>query len=170
MRDWNLQSGSRKSTASEAPFADGQRVRSVLVLDGEEGLRRLDFHLEETVELGEARPVAQWIRVFRSNEAEREMAREAVNSAEELFFRLSDGEAGTPGDGETEEVRGVLRFLLALHLERKRVLRPVGRISEGGVQRYRHPKRGVEIEVAAVDLDGELVRKTEGHLDALLVQ
>ncbi len=168
MQEWNLQSGSRKSTSTEQPFVDGQRVRSVLCLVEKEGLVRLDFHPDEVLALGEARPIAQWLRTFRSNEAERELAREAVETADDLFDQLMD-DPGEEGDAESKEIRKVLRFILALHLERKRVLRPLGRIAPDGTQVYRHPKKNREYTVEAAGLRPELMRKIEDQMDFILI-
>ena len=169
MHEWTLQSGSRKSTSTEKPFDDGQQVRSVLCLDEEGGLRRLDFHPDEEVPSEGVRPVARWLRVFRSNETEREMEREAVQTAEELFVRLMEEEdAETDGDEEAVATRGVLRFLLALHLERKRVLRPVGRPEVDRTQLYRNPKADTEYRVPAVELDAGRLRGMEDQLAGIL--
>tara|TARA_R100000027_G_scaffold66167_2_gene61625 strand:- start:14213 stop:14719 length:507 start_codon:yes stop_codon:yes gene_type:complete len=168
MQEWSLQSGSRKSTRTEKPFSDGQQVRSVLIVAEKEGLLRLDFHPDEEMDLGESRLVAQWLRTFRSNEAEREVAREAVATADELFDQMmneeDDGE-----DSERAEVRATLCFLLALHLERKRVLRPKGRVGSDGFQVYRHPKKDCEYRVAAVELRPKLIQQIEDQLDFMLI-
>lgn len=168
MQEWSLQSGSRKSTGSEKPFTDGQQVRSILVVAEKEGLLRLDFHPDEEFDAGESRPVAQWLRTFRSNEAEREVAREAVATADELLEQLMSEEEGDE-DAQRAEAREVLCFLLALHLERKRVLRPVGRVGKDGVQVYRHPKKDREYRVPSVELRAELIRQIEDQLDFMLI-
>ena len=171
MQEWNLQSGSRKSTGSQELFTDGQKVRSILCIVESEGIVRLDFDLEEEVDLGEARPVAQWLRTFRSNEAEKEIAREAVETADDLFDQLmnpSSSEEEETGDDEQQEVLQILRCLLALHLERKRVLRPKGRVRPDGFQIYRHPKRDRDYEVQSVDLRPDLIQKIENQLDFVL--
>lgn len=169
MQEWSLQSGSRKSTGTEQPFSDGQRVRSVLCVSETEGLLRLDFDLEEELQLDGTQPIAQWIRTFRSNEAERELAREAVETADELFDQLINDSGEEGEDAEQGEIRRVLCFLLALHLERKRVIRPVGRIRADGSQVYRHPKKDRQYEVGAVGLRPELIRKIEDQLDQVLL-
>jgi len=169
MQEWALQSGSRKSTRSEELFQDGQQVRSVLCLSEGEGLVRLDFLPEEELDLGEARPIAQWLRTFRSNEAEKELAREAVEGADDLFEQLMGGEDPEEEADQSREIRAMLCYLLALHLERKRVLRPIGRIRTDGIQVYRHPKKDREYEVAAVELRVDLIRQIEDQLDFILL-
>ncbi|MET3873694.1 hypothetical protein J3R74_003564 [Puniceicoccus vermicola] len=169
MQEWSLQSGSRKSTGSEQPFTDGQQVRSVLCIVEKEGLIRLDFDPDEELNLGEARPIAQWLRTFRSNEAEKEVAREAVETADDLFDQMMNDTPEGDEDLEREEIRGVLCFILALHLERKRVLRPTGRIAEDGTQTYRHPKKDREYEVRAVEVRPDLIQKIEDQLDFVLI-
>ncbi|MGE9290503.1 MAG: hypothetical protein ACQKBT_05915 [Puniceicoccales bacterium] len=171
MQEWSLQSGSRKSTKSEQPFNDGQQVRSVLCVVEKEGLVRLDFDPDEEFQLGEARPIAQWIRTFRSNEAEKEIAREAVETADDLFDQMMNAstEEGEEPDPERDEVREVLCFILALHLERKRVLRPLGRIAVDGTQSYRHPKKDREYTVKGVIVRPDLIQKIEDQLDFVLL-
>ncbi|MEM0967619.1 MAG: hypothetical protein AAGJ81_15840 [Verrucomicrobiota bacterium] len=166
MHEWHLQQGSRKSTTSEEPFLEGQTVRSVLC-HSEDGLVRLDFNPEEEVSLKDYRPIAQWLRLFRSNQSERETARAAVESADELFDQMMSGLQPDSQD-EEHETKAALRFLLALHLERKRVLRPVGRPEADGVQVYRHPKRNRRYEVKPVIMEGNLLRKLKGNLDVIL--
>lgn len=170
MQEWNVQGGSRRSASSEQPFEDGQSVRSVLCLVEDGGLARMDFALGDPVELGGAQPVAQWIRTFRSNEAEREIEREAVQSVEDLFVQLAEEDAAGEREGSdeaarAEEVRAALRFLLALHLERKRVLRPVGRIAPDGSQLYRHPKRDAEYRIGPAGISPELFARIEEQLE-----
>lgn len=152
------------------PFADGQRVRSVLCVVESQGLVRLDFDPEEDFDLGESRPIAQWLRTFRSNDAEKETAREAVETADDLFDQLMAEDAeDEPGDEHAEEIRKALRCILALHLERKRVLRPLGRIGQDGMQTYRHPKKDRQYEVAVVELRPDLIREIEDQLDFILI-
>ena len=170
MHEWTLQSGSRKSTSTEKPFNDGQKVRSILCLDEEGALRRLDFHPEETVPLEGVRPVARWVRVFRSNETERELEREAIQTSEELFLSLMEEGDGTGEEDSPEAAatRGILRFLLALQLERKRVLRRVGRMEVDGTQCYRHPKTNTEYQVPVADLEAERLRAMKEQLGEVL--
>jgi len=168
MQEWSLQTGSRKSTGSDEPFIDGQKVRSVLCILEGEGLVRLDFNPEEEIRLGNASPIAQWLRTFRSNEAEKELAREAIESADDLFDQMMAQESSNDEAEEQEEIRNVLCFLLALHLERKRVLRPIGRVQANGAQMYRHPKKNCQYEVQAVGLRPELIRSIEKQLDLVL--
>jgi hypothetical protein len=131
-------------------------------------LIRLDFNPDEELNLGEGRPIAQWLRTFRSNEAEKEIAREAVETADDLFDQMMIGETDGEEDAEREEVRGALCFILALHLERKRVLRPMGRVAADGAQVYRHPKKDREYVVKAVGLRADLIQKIEDQLDFIL--
>jgi len=101
---------------------------------------------------------------------------ERVAGAEEFFVQLVEGDAlsgesgaDAPAAEEVEEVRSVLKFLLALHLERKRVLRPQGRISSDGSQVYRHGKRDREYRIYPVEVDAEMFRRIEEQLDLVLV-
>jgi hypothetical protein len=52
-----------------------------------------------------------------------------------------------------------LQHLLALLLERKRILRSLGIRAKDGLQRYRHAKLDREFEVPVLEVDGKLMEK-----------
>jgi len=142
--DWQVRPSSRESQLSGATFAPGSRVRSVLWRDGAGEWQRLDG-LESEPMTPPPGPVAGWwVREIRSGkdpEAERRRLWQA--SAEELFLNF--------GDEAAEEEAAAVRYLLALQLERKRRLRPVGR-SRNGIQEYRHPRSGRHFRVPVINL------------------
>jgi hypothetical protein len=101
----------------------------------------------EELQLPEA-VLCQWSHRMREPAvSEAEARRAALQSAEEVFLSLyEDGQ-----DGEAGAARDQLKFFLALQLERKRVLRPLG----GG--HYRHVPSKREFTVPQLELTPELV-------------
>ena len=83
-------------------------------------------------------------------------------TTEELFLSLFE-ESGAEG----EEDRAVLKQLLALMLERKRVIKRVGPSTQG-VQRYRHPKQDREYDVPMDDLNPEKLVRIQEQLQLLV--
>ena len=152
MMDWQIKSFGRKSVVSGTEFTEGDRVVSIVYADPspEGGVGRADL-LEAEVD-GFDLPGTQlgrWTRVFKDDAEEGADAAQQVESAEELLFSLvgSAAEAAADDDGRA------LAHLLALMLERKRVLKAVGGRPAGGVQRYRHRGQDREIDVPVVDIE-----------------
>ena len=72
-------------------------------------------------------------------------------------------------EGVSTDLLELTGFSVALHLERKRVLRPKGRVGSDGFQVYRHPKKDCEYRVAAVELRPKLIQQIEDQLDFMLI-
>jgi hypothetical protein len=62
-----------------------------------------------------------------------------------------------------------LKHLLALLLERKRILRAVGKRCRSGTQRYLHIASRAEYEVPVIEIDLALLTQIQSRLDALIV-
>ena len=77
-------------------------------------------------------------------------------SAEDFFFSLYENE-----QPEAEEESDMLKHLLSLMLERKRVLRAVGERQNKDEQRYLHVKTKRDLTVPIVDISTELMLKIE---------
>ena len=86
----------------------------------------------------------------------------AIAGSEDFFISLYDDEAV-----EVEQ-KDVLKQMLALLLERKRILRPKGR-PEGGFQLYLHPSSKREFLVPQKELSEELVFNIQSQINAFLV-
>ena len=87
---------------------------------------------------------------------------QAVKTAEDLFLSLY-AEGADPS-----EERATLKSLLALMLERKRILKPRGKALEGKPQQYFLVKTKETFEIPAVDLTAEAVRKIQEQLWAVI--
>ncbi len=156
MTDWQLQPPQRRCTVSGETLIEGDRVACFLIQGASGDLTRADVRAahEETFR-PEGVILGRWSRVIPSRQDEARAARrDALANHEELFRSLFSGPALPPGqitDTVTEpgpqnasqfsEVRDALQQVLALLLERQRLLKEVDRVGESTV-RYRHTKTG----------------------------
>ena len=157
--DWTIKSLSRTSFASGQTFTPGEKVTCV-IFRGPEGLQRADLSDAESREWqppGEV--LGRWSRKAEDESAAAKR-RLALASAEEVFlaFQQEPGGAGPDKD--------LLLQLLALMLERKRVLRPQGRPVDGR-QRYWHPRLQQEFSVPHQTLTPELLSALREQLHHL---
>lgn len=172
MLEWQINSCSRKSDLSGEAFADGDPLTCLLVVESGGDLQRVTLARHEEWPPRASRPIARWSRIFRQDESRREEVLETVQETSELFFALleneTDAATGDESVEEAETAREALIHLLALFLERKRVLRPVGRISTDGVQVYRHPPSGRTLSVTVRDISPAIVERYRSQIDHLL--
>jgi hypothetical protein len=142
--DWAIKSLARASFLSGKAFVPGEKVTCV-IFRGADGLLRAD--LDEADAAGWQAPgevLGRWSRKAE-DESEAAKRRSALASAEEVFLAFVQ-EPGGAG-----EEKDLLLQLLALLLERKRILRPQGKPA-GGRQRYLHPRLQQEFSVPCHDL------------------
>jgi len=159
MTDWPIKSLARTSFVSGRVFALGEQVSSV-IYRGAEGLQRADLGVEEAE--GWQAPgevLGRWVREVEDEDAAAQR-RQALSTAEEMFLALAQESGGAGPDKE------MLMQFLALQLERKRVVRPVGRAT-GGRQRYLHVKTQQEFSVAQAELSAEGVAALQKQLHHL---
>ena len=158
--DWQIKTMAGKSFASETEFKPGDTVISLIFKDMAEGvLARVDILSSEleTFELGGPR-LGQWKRIIKEDGTGDLAPQEQILAAEDLFLSLFEDEEESEAAVEDSE-RLALQHLLALLLERKRVLRSMGVRAKEGLQRYRHPKLDREFEVPVVEVSSELMDK-----------
>ncbi len=149
--DWTTKPLARVSSLSGQPFNEGDRVVSLLRRDGElfERLDYLESELTaETMPGGEI--LGRWNRVVKPAPASQKQAREQeLAGAEEMFLALVADE-----QAEEDPDRLALLQMLALTLERRRVLKALGQ-AQDGVQPYLHLPTKTEMSVQVVDLTPE---------------
>ncbi|MGE9292651.1 hypothetical protein [Ruficoccus sp. ZRK36] len=162
--DWQFKPPARESTVSGEAFSEGEIVVCILHLDEERQLQRTDLREAEAEEFSAPGGVlGRWRREVKTpNEEAKEARRQLMATTEELFISLYE-----ENDAEGEEDRAVLKQLLGLMLERKRILRRVGPMADG-VQRYRHPKQDREYDVPMGDLDPEKLTRVQEQLQLLV--
>ena len=164
--DWQIKTLSRKSTLTGKNFEPGDRAVCLVFKDGSsEELGRADL-LEGEIEQfrfdGEI--LGRWTRVIKDPDDEAANAKETMASAEDFFFSLYENESE-----ESRETSDMLKHLLALMLERKRVLRTVGARQTSGAQLYRHVKSKQEISVPIAAISHGLMLKIQDTLGDLIL-
>jgi len=163
--EWQIKTLARKSTVSEAVFVPGDRVLCVVYKDPEEAeLGRADLLVAEADDFAPPGEVlGRWTRVVKDPGDEAAQVRATMASAEDFFFSLYHNE-----EPEAREESDALKHLIALMLERKRVLRAIPPRRTGGEQRYLHVKRKEELSVPIVDVAPELMRRIEDSIGELI--
>ena len=165
MPEWQIKPLATKSAAGSEIKAGDDVVCAVFV-DALGNLDRADFLKSEFDEsLVGGKIVGRWERTVSANPEEDErMARKmSLASSEDFFLSLYDENSGV----QTEET-DIVKQMLALLLEHKRVLRAQGRPS-GGVQKYLHVASSRIFEVPQKNLDESLIIKIQSQLGSIIV-
>tara|TARA_X000000368_G_C22781968_1_gene601965 strand:+ start:154 stop:651 length:498 start_codon:yes stop_codon:yes gene_type:complete len=164
--EWQIKTIARKSTLSGEAFNPGDRV-VCLIFKGEEAgeLGRADLRPDEVEAFqlpGEV--LGRWARVVKDPDDVSGSASETMASAEDLFFSLFENESP-----DTKEESDMLKHLLSLMLERKRVIRAIGDRKSIGEQSYRHVKNKQMIQVPIVDISTELMLRIEDTIGDIIL-
>lgn len=118
--EWNIKTISRRCSVCGEPFHDGEEVVSLVFKADSGETLRCDVAskcLQSFTFPGKL--IGQWRRVFSSGTTEEDRTKQETAIREEFFFSLFDGEESVETD--------ILKQLLALYLERNRILRRVGK-------------------------------------------
>lgn len=146
-------------------FVEGERVVSYLVRDLAQGGAVVRYDVAEAVQgdFMSPGPVAcRWVQLFKPRKAGENPERALKLTAETLFLALTD-----PANERTPENERLLQ-VLALMLERKRVLRPKGRSADGRRYVYEHAKLHSLHEIEAAELSPEFFLSIQEQLAALV--
>ncbi|MFP4070121.1 MAG: hypothetical protein ACOC4K_05460 [Verrucomicrobiota bacterium] len=166
--DWQIKTIAKKSAVSETPFSPGDRVLCLVYKEaGEPELGRADLLESEAGDFrapGEV--LGRWVRVVKDPGDEGAQMKETMASAEDFFFSLYENE---PTEPEAREESEVLKHLLALMLERKRILRALPPRRSEGEQAYLHVKLKKEVAVPVVEISPELMLKIEDTIGELIL-
>lgn len=175
--DWQIRPLSQESSLSGDNFDIGERVVCVIYLDEEAELARLDVRESEFADLELPESIlGRWVReVKRPGEEAREAQRAVFASVEVLFLSLYENEEGEgENDDDDDDVQGenlahkdALKQVLALMLERKRILKPVQE-PVGNEQVYRYVKTKQEYRVPMAEIAPEQLIVIHEKLDGLL--
>ena len=165
--DWQIKTIAQKSTLSGECFIPGDRIVSLIYKDEENGeLARVDLRTEEIEKFNiPGLVLGRWASVVPNPEDDTVHEREAISSAEDLFFSLFEVEGEI---GEARKESDMLKHLLALMLERKRVLRAVGDRKKSGEQCYRRIKTNNEINVPICNISTDLMTKIEDTIGDII--
>jgi len=162
---WHIRSRARVCTATGRPFEDGESIVTALFPDAESsGYVRLDFCLEawkaRTAE--DDRPFSFWKAVYQAPAAGAGKPDSfKKESPEDLLRRLVE---------EEEEHTENVRYILAVMLERKKVLRETDtqRTPSGIIRVYEHRKLGDVFIVRDPDIPLNQIEKVQEEVLALL--
>lgn len=178
--DWQISPLSKESSWNQRPFEPGDHLTTLLLVEKGGEVFRYDLHSEDlkaALSKISAEELGRWTRQFRPKPKADESKADRLHSAEELFFSLygehlpeesGEEEAIMPENVESEEetdedpvpeVKAALQHILALQLERKRILRPVGKRRAEGEQEYLHVKTKKTFLVPVLPVDGELFQR-----------
>jgi hypothetical protein len=167
--DISLTSLAPRCQVTGRDFAEGDRVVSFLLRAGDpaapEALLRHDVLAAELANYqAPGAVVCRWTQAYKPRKAGENPERNLKLTAEHLFLTLSD--PATERSPETER----LLVVLAMMLERKRVLRPQGRVGTGSEARlrYEHARLKSRHEVTAAELSPEFFLSIQEQLAALV--
>ena len=164
--DWQIRPLARKSSLSGKSFTPGDRVVCAIFMDDAGNLDRVDILKDELEAFKlDKKILGKWEREVSANpEADERAARRmALAGSEDFFLSLFDESSQIDADE-----KDVIKQMLALLLERKRIIRPVGRPS-GGIQKYVHCSTKRILEVPQNELDESLVMNIKSQLDYLIM-
>ena len=171
-----LQSLSPRCYVSGRDFVEGDRVMSFLARgpvvpagtgkaadEAVEGIVRCDVLESAQGDFMTPGPViCRWVQVVKARKLQDNPERNLKLSAESLFLALSD-----PANERSVENERLLQ-VLALMLERKRVLKPKGRTADKQRVIYEHSKAKTLHEVEAAELSPEFFLSIQQQLSALV--
>ncbi|MFH1496746.1 MAG: hypothetical protein ABII82_02865 [Verrucomicrobiota bacterium] len=160
----NLQPLATICCVSGESFNEGDRVASLLVRPAtSDEVVRFDMLESRQGDFQTPGPaICRWVHVFKPRSVNDNPERELKLTAESLFLTLA------APDAEVSEENGRLLQVLALMLERKRVLRPKGPDADGRRMVYEHAKSKELYEIPAVELSPEFFLSIQDQLAALV--
>ena len=159
----NLQPRAPACFVTGQPFAEGDRVLSLLTRTETGAVIRYDALESQAGSLSPEGFVAcRWVQVFKPQQKQENADRALKLTAETLFLTLVD-----PMTEPTAETDRLVRFL-ALLLERKRLLRPKGRNTDGSKDLYEHARTKQIHEVPSIELTAEFFVAVREQLSVLV--
>lgn len=169
--DWQIKTMAGKSSLTSTDFTPGDAVLSLIYVDTEDGnLARVDL-LENEVASFELPGTAlgRWKRTIKEDGSSEMNPHEQILAAEDFFLSLFEAAKEGESEPETEALIAV-KHLLALLLERKRVLRVVGTRAREGLQLYRHAKLERTFEIQVIDVYPELMQRIMATMGDVFLQ
>jgi hypothetical protein len=161
---WHIRSRARACAATERPFEDGEAIVTALFPDPDSsGYLRKDFALEAWQARGEdaEKPFSFWKTLYQAPVAGEKQDAFKKESPEDLLRRLVEEE-----EDHTENVR----YILAVMLERKKVLRETDtqRTPSGIIRVYEHRKLGDVFIVRDPNLPLDQIDQVQNEIFSLL--
>jgi hypothetical protein len=146
-----FKSASGVCAVSGEAFVPGDRVESILYVDLEGELLRLDLNPKYSRDLEfEGTVLCRWQQTCKEKESADDGSKQMLQSAEDMFLALNglSDDVEFQEEAEPTEEAKAFNYFLAIMLERKRVLRLIS--ARRGI--YRHIKLKKELRVEPVDL------------------
>ncbi len=165
--DWQIQSFSRQSAHTGKAFEPGDTVICLLIEDLKEGISRVDV-LESEVEafqINQGEIIGRWVRTIKDPGQDKTDKNEELQTTEELFISLAQSKSET--DTESTEDSNALLYLLALFLERKRVLKSK-RGSRADKILFTHVKTKEDYAIKSVSITPELMIRIQDSVGMLV--
>lgn len=163
IQDWKIRSRGRRCTDTERAFEDGERVFTGIFADPDsDGYLRKDFCEEAWERLhGELQPFSFWKGTYHAPEQQIDPQSLGKESPEAMLRRLIDED-----EASTENAR----YILALMLERKKILVPVDAqaLESRRMLFYEHKENGDVFVVADPQLHLDEVEKIQEEVVLLL--
>ena len=166
MLDWQINPLSKKPAISGRDILPGDTIVCAVFIDPLGNLDRADCHADEfDPSKINGKIIGRWERVVSAHpeEDERAARRMALSSSEDFFVSLFDESSGV-----TTDEADVVKQMLALLLERKRILRPVGR-PKSGIQKYVQVSTKREFDVPQKNLDTDMIIKIQNQLGNIII-
>jgi len=163
--DWQIKPLSKKSSLSGTDLSVGDEVVSLVYIGENALIERIDILKSELENTPLPKNIiGRWERKVSENpDQDEKFARKlALASSEDLFLSLFDNESVDAPQ------KDIIKMLLALQLERKRILKSVTHL-QNGIQTYIHVSSKREFQVRQIDIDDTLIINIQSQLDTLII-
>lgn len=177
--DWSIQPFSKKSAASGECFEAGETVVSLIYKDDTGLLQRMDLKDHEIS--GRSLPprvLGRWTHAVKAKQERSQEKQEHLQSAEALFLslfeedpegQLSQGPLGPIENSEAlDQDKAILKLILALMLERKRMLKPITAAIDPKELSYIHVRSQRAYAIRVIDYTVQDLERMKGLLKTLL--
>jgi hypothetical protein len=161
--DWQVKPIARVCAASGKELHVGDLVTCVVYKPLGGNIERLDVLREHATSYKpDGILLRRWTREVKERGEEEQAHRaQLLASREEFFLSLYEDEADASGD------KGVLKHILAMLLERKRIIRQVG-VAEKGLMTYLHAASKQTYLVPVLDLQPTHILQVGASLDLVV--
>lgn len=166
--EWQVKPLSPKSSLSGESFNPGSKVTSYIYTlpSSPNELLRIDILEEESAHF-QAPPnvIAQWTRIIKSNQnnEQKEAQKQILSNAEELFLSLYNNPETAHSPQENTNTQDILKQLLSLMLERKRILRRLNSKDKSSIL-YLHALNKQEYSVPQTPFNLEEIQTIQEQL------
>tara|TARA_B110000305_G_C19372208_1_gene605059 strand:+ start:403 stop:897 length:495 start_codon:yes stop_codon:yes gene_type:complete len=163
--DWKLKSVAKKSTLSGNDFKSGENVISFIYKADKGEWLRADLSVEEESQFPEKeQAIARWENQVPDGEEKQDISH--IDSTESLFSSFYDN---PEIQKRYEEDVDTLKMLLALHLERKKILKSIPASNEENQREVIHKATKQTFSVPVRDLTPQGIEKfmelSDGFID-----